>query len=336
MDARMPYALSTSFSRSSPARCPAPTQPTRSPLLLAQIRSSLLVLIQHNIVRPVPVALASKLSAPQPRRAPRGVGRFVYQACLDEVLSRRWYCWVVGMADRRFGQDAALLMEHMLAVGRSNLEELAQGAALSACKGRAGSALAQRTEELDGALQHLREARLLEPVDELPAEEEAGILPMAPERLAPAGRGGRGQRGRGAAAALPVPAAGKRKRAVGLTIASAPDQEDMRALLGLAPAASNQSHGSYRRLWRANLAEARRAFRWEAIGTLVTDKHDETAGMVRLFWRQFVRWFVLIAGASSLARLSQTGTTRRPAYCTCFQLFFCVPALPLFPMYRGH
>lgn len=238
------------------------------------------MLIQHNIVRPVLLGPAAKVVAPQPRRAARGVGRFVYEASLDEVLARRWYWWVVGKAERRFGQDGALLMEHMLAVGRYTLDDLAHGAALAACKGCDGPAVAQRAEELDGVLQQLREARYFDPVDELPTDDVTPILPMA--LVAPAGLGGKGRRGRGAGVASPAPAAGKRKRGGALTAASTSEFD---ARVAVAPPVGNPGEGKYRRLWRANLAEARRAFRWEAISTLVTDKHDETAGMVRLlFW----------------------------------------------------
>jgi hypothetical protein len=241
------------------------------------------VLIQHNIVTPVPIGPPAKAAASHPRPA-RGAGRFVYEACLDEVLARHWYWWVVGMAERRFAADGGLLMEHMLAVGRSTLEDLAQGAALAACKGRPGLSVADKTETLSDTLQLMREARFLDAVDELPAEDDtgAGGIAMAPVRHAPAGRGSRCKRGRGAVAVAAVSSAsvGKRKRTG--PVGSPSVEIDARALVVVAATASSSADGRYRRLWRANLAEARRAFRWDAISTLVTDKHDEMAGMVRL------------------------------------------------------
>jgi len=198
----------------APALCPL--QPTPRPAepiarVPSQIRSSLLVLIQHNIVSIVSAPAVGGPSSSRRGAPVRPGGRPVYEASIDEVITRRWFTWVVGAARARFGDDGALLMEEVLAVGRGTIEELSEGAATA--HGRATGALAsavmQKRKALAATVTQMLSARYLEPIDDLPQPQQLDAADLfakpAAKPAPPTGRGaavGRGAvAGRGTAAA---------------------------------------------------------------------------------------------------------------------------------------
>jgi len=144
----------------------------------SQVRNSLLVLIQHNLVKctekVVSVAAAKKRAShvtftPIP----------LYEASLDDIFVRPCFPRLLQMARSRFGADEAMLLQQLMACGRLTSEQLIERACAAHAAAQSleadSPALTDRRRELHAALAQIREARYISPSEMLSGHQARAV-----------------------------------------------------------------------------------------------------------------------------------------------------------------
>ena len=168
-------------------------------LPLAQLKNSLLVLIQQNIVECIPKVDNAK--------GVRDGKEVVYKALLEQVLVRPWFPRMLVTARELFGTDAVLLLEQLFICGRLTIEDMLQHAAAKYAQEQN-----MRPGDKDDSAKRLA---LHAAASQLQARDALAIRPCTARARAPAGcpHDGRRRRWILPAEACPIPS-----RATGLPV----------------------------------------------------------------------------------------------------------------------
>ena len=94
-------------------------------LQLSQVRNSLLILLQHNIIKAIarPVGAAAKRA-----RGDAPSATAAYEASVDEVLLRRWFPRMLLCVRKSISSDAELVLQELLLHGRLSGPQLVEHA----------------------------------------------------------------------------------------------------------------------------------------------------------------------------------------------------------------
>jgi transcription initiation factor IIE alpha subunit len=153
----------------------------------SQLRSSLLVLIQHNIVS----CVARIDAAAAARKRPLDGAPLVpqYEASINEVFVRPLFPRLLMLVRERLGGEEEMLLQELLVCGRLSSEQLMQRATEAYARSRQLAAdapeLTDWRKDLHGALGQLQAARFISQSEVIPSalcreEGEAGAPPAPP------------------------------------------------------------------------------------------------------------------------------------------------------------
>lgn len=248
----------------------------------AHVRCSLLVLIQHNIVRCTEKSESAVASKKRMAMAAVAAPVALYEASLDEIFVRPCFPGMLKMARKRFGADAVLLLQQVMACGRLTGEQLVERACEMHAAGITSAsadsqALAERRQALHAAYMRLRAAHFLSRVRGLTggladaaaaaaaaedAAAAAAAAEPAPEPSLPEPTSGRKRKGSGASTSVPAPALRHPGGALG------------------ARASAEAARTEEEALWRVHVLKFLLELKHAAVEELVSDKFDRAAGEI--------------------------------------------------------
>ena len=142
----------------------------------SKVRTSLLVLLQHNIVHCV---ARPELGAASQRRRAAGVATVQYDARIDEIFCRPWFPRMMLAVRKRFGADEELLLQLLLVNGRLSSEQLLSRASDAYASSRGLRADSQ--ELIDKRIAFIAAATRLE----VRARGACGLCPPPPPSMLP-------------------------------------------------------------------------------------------------------------------------------------------------------
>ena len=247
----------------------------------AHVRCSLLVLIQHNIVRCTEKPESAVASKKHMAMAAVAAPVALYEAILDEIFVRPCFPGMLKMARTRFGADAVLLLQQVMACGRLTGEQLVERACEMHAAGITSAsadsqALADRRQALHAAYMRLRAAHFLTRVRGLTGGlADAAAAAAAAEDAAAAAAGAEP-----APEPSPPPSSGRKRKGSGAsTSLPAPALRHPGGALG-ARASAEAARTEEETLWRVHVLKFLLELKHAAVEELVSDKFDRAAGEI--------------------------------------------------------